>query len=336
VLTALLVPVATTPPTPPATTPTSGVEDDASFASDVWTWLSGAPLRIVLILVVALIARALAHRIIDGVVRAMTSERSLHERPGAGRRLSPSGITSRQLLTDRRLQRAETIGSLLRSIASVTIFGLGFVLVLGELGINLGPIVATAGIAGVALGFGAQAVVKDFLSGVFMILEDQYGVGDVIDTGLAVGTVEEVALRTTKIRDSAGVVWYVRNGEIVRIGNRSQGWSLAILDVPIAYDENLETVRGLVAEVGQQMLEDSDLQDRLLEAPVVVGVESVSGDVVTVRVTARTAPQESGTVTRELRERLKTAFDEAGVRVPIVARPYTPGGPGHPAGGNPT
>ena len=155
---------------------------------------------------------------------------------------------------------------------------------------------------------------KDFLSGVFMILEDQYSVGDVIDTGFGTGTVEEVALRVTQIRDTNGVVWYVRNGEIVRIGNRSQGWSLATVDLPVAYDEDLDAVRTVVARVGAAMVEEDDLRDKLLEPPLVAGVESVAGEAVVVRVTARTAPQQSVPVARDLRERLKVAFDEAGIR----------------------
>ena len=133
------------------------------------------------------------------------------------------------------------------------------------------------------------------------------------------------------------MVWYVRNGEILRIGNRSQGWSMATVDMPIAYDENLETVRRIVATVGEEMLADEDLRERLLEAPTVAGVESVTGDAVVLRVTARAAPQEGLTVSRELRERLKDAFDEAQIRVPVLARPYhpQPGAP-RPTGGNPT
>ena len=325
---------ATPSPTPvPTNAPATGTADDATFLEDVWDWLSGPPLRIILIVVLAIVARFILHRLIDGVVRTMTSEASTHERPGADRRLGVGGLSSLQLISERRRQRAETMGSLLRSIATVTIFGLAFVMVLGQLGIDLAPIIATAGIAGVALGFGAQALVKDFLSGVFMILEDQYGVGDVIDTGFAVGTVEEVALRVTRIRDANGVVWYVRNGEILRIGNRSQGWSLATVDVPVAYDEDLDAVRRVVAEVGAAMLEDADLRDRLLEPPTVAGVESVAGDAVVVRIVARAAPQESLTVARELRERTKTAFDDAGIRVPVLARPYPPS---RPTGGSGT
>ena len=188
------------------------------------------------------------------------------------------------LVAERRRQRAETIGSVLRSIASFVIFGLAFVTVLAELGIEIGPMLASAGVAGVALGFGAQSLVRDFLSGIFMILEDQYGVGDLIDTGEAVGTVEEVGLRVTRLRDACGVVWYVRNGEILRVGNHSQGWSTAIVDVSVAYNEDIPSVQEVIRETADAMAEDEAWREQILEDPVVAGVESVTSAAVTIRV----------------------------------------------------
>ena len=129
-----------------------------------------------------------------------------------------------------------------------------------------------------ALGFGAQSLVKDFLSGVFMIFEDQYGVGDVIDTGEAIGTVEEVTLRITRLRDANGVTWYVRNGEIIRVGNRSQGFATAIVDMPVSYAENVERVVGIIRETATAMGEDPDWADKFVEEPQVLGVESIVGD----------------------------------------------------------
>ena len=317
-------PTHTPTPSPSPSTTDSG----ESTWHHITTWVSGAPLHIILIVVLAFVARYFANHLVNGVVRGITVK---HERPGAEWRTAADGRSRLAELSVRRTQRAETMGSILRSVFAAVIFGIAFCLVLGELGIDLAPIIATAGIAGIALGFGAQTLVKDFLSGVFMIVEDQYGVGDVIDTGFATGTVEDVGLRVTQVRDATGVVWYVRNGEILRIGNRSQGWSLATVDMPIAYDEDIDAVRHAVAQVGQEMLADDAMRDRLLEPPVVVGVESVTGDVVVVRVTARSAPQENLTVARELRERLKTAFDTAGIRVPVLARPYQPPSPPRPS-----
>jgi small-conductance mechanosensitive channel len=173
----------------------------------------------------------------------------------------------------------------------------------------------------VALGFGAQSLVKDFLSGIFMIVEDQYGVGDVIDTGEAIGEVEDVTLRVTRLRDGNGVVWYIRNGEIVRIGNRSQGWSTAIVDTAVAYDEDIDRAITVMREVVHQMDQDPAWQGRLLEEPTVVGVESIAAGAVTVRIIAKCAPNENFPVQREIRERLKVALDRSGIRAPQLA-PY--------------
>ena len=191
--------------------------------------------------------------------------------------------------------------------------------------IPLGPLLASAGVGGVALGFGAQSLVKDFLSGIFMILEDQYGVGDIVDTGEAVGTVEEVSLRVTRLRDGSGVVWYVRNGEIIRIGNKSQGWSTALVDIPVSYAENLEKVIPLIRDVVHRLDEEPEWKDKLLDEPQVLGVESVSGTAVTIRVLAKTAPEQQYGVSREIRERVKAAFDAAGVQGPPLA-PFGPAG----------
>jgi small conductance mechanosensitive channel len=180
----------------------------------------------------------------------------------------------------------------------------------------------------VALGFGAQALVKDYLAGIFIIIEDQYGVGDIVDVGAVVGTVEEITLRITRLRDLTGVVWYVRNGEIVRVANRSQGWTLAVMDMPVAYDEDLTRVRRIVEEVSSKMDEDPAFDDMLLGRPEFAGVESVSGEAVFIRVIAKAAPEQQVPVTRELRERIKNAFDREGVRVPVLSRPFS--GPGAP------
>ncbi len=212
--------------------------------NDVWHWLLHQGLTILVILVAAMVIRWLLNRLIRRLVRRSV-ESNLAERLESNRATrvlaNASGVTS-----ERRRQRTETLGTVLRSIVTATVFTIAFVMVLDELGIPIAPLLASAGVAGVALGFGAQSLVKDFLSGIFMLFEDQYGVGDVIDTGEAIGTVEDVTLRVTRLRDGNGVVWYVRNGEIVRIGNRSQGWSTAIVDVPVAYTEDIDRVQDII------------------------------------------------------------------------------------------
>jgi small conductance mechanosensitive channel len=186
-----------------------------------YEWFVARPVAIVLILVIAFILRWLARRAIDRVVRRASegSVPSVLARTKAGELLGDL----RPGAADRRRERALTMGSVLKSIVGALIMGIAGIMILAELGVNIAPILTGAGILGVALGFGAQNFVKDFLAGIFMILEDQVGVGDVVDTGHATGTVEAVGLRVTRLRDEQGTIWYVRNGEILRIGNLSQG-----------------------------------------------------------------------------------------------------------------
>jgi len=213
----------------------------------------------------------------------------------------------------RRVQRAETVGALVSSILAVIIWAMAVISVLDVLGVALGPIIAGAGIVGVAIGFGSQSLVRDFLSGIFMLLEDQYGVGDVIDAGDATGTVEAVSLRVTRLRDVNGVVWHVRNGTINRIGNESQGWARAVVDFPVAYDQDLPAVRQTMKDTADAMWQEPRWHDVIMEEPEVWGVESVSSDAIVMRLVARTLPLRQWEVARELRERLKNALASASV-----------------------
>jgi small conductance mechanosensitive channel len=223
------------------------------------------------------------------------------------------------------------MASVLKSVATGVILTVSFVMVLAEIGLNIAPIIASAGIVGVALGFGAQTLVKDFLSGLFMILEDQYGVGDVVDLGEAGGTVEAVGLRVTRIRDASGVVWYVRNGEVLRVGNRSQGWSTAVVDVLVAYDQDIPRVQDLILTAAQELAADETWAEKIVDPPEMAGVESVAGDAVTIRLLLKCAPNEHLAVQRELRRRVKDTFDREGIRVPVPPRPSWLEAPGAPA-----
>jgi small conductance mechanosensitive channel len=218
--------------------------------------------------------------------------------------------------TARRTQRAEAIGSVLRSFSSIVILGIGVVLVLGELGINLAPIVASAGVVGVALGFGAQNLVKDFIAGIGIILEDQYGVGDVVDLGEVSGTVETVGLRITRLRDAHGVVWYARNGEILRVGNKSQGFAQVVIDMPVAHDTDLERCRALMQEVADHMHAQDEWDDVLLAKPESLGVEDVTASGVVMRLQVRTTSTDQWRAGRELRMRLTERFVAEGIRTP--------------------
>jgi len=201
-------------------------------------------------------------------------------------------------------------------------------LVLGEIGINLGPLLASAGIAGLAIGFGAQNLVKDFIAGLFMLLEDQYGVGDVVDLGEISGTVEAVGLRITTIRDARGVLWYIRNGEIIRVGNRSQGWALVVVDVPVGF-AGVEEATEVLQAAATSLREDPEYAADLLDDPTVLGVEQITVDGAVVRTTAKTASEAQWRVARELRRRLTEALENAGITEHLSAtrvfvRPATP------------
>lgn len=285
-------------------------------------WLQGAPLYVLIVLVLTLVAQVLVNRLIRrGVRRAATA--GSRQRPSVEKRNARTIELTEILMGERREQRAESIGQLLRSAATLAIWTIGTLTALTRLGIDIAPLLASAGVLGVALGFGAQAMVKDYLAGIFVILEDQYGIGDMVDVGPVVGTVEEVTLRITRLRDMSGVVWYVRNGEIMRVANRSQGWTMASIDIPVAYDEDLEKVRSIVEAVAVDMDDDPAYDDMLLGRPEWAGVEQVSGDAVFIRIFAKTAPEQQAPIARELRERIKVAFDRAGVRVPVLARPFS-------------
>jgi small-conductance mechanosensitive channel len=298
---------------------------------DDWWPLIHPSLIIVGTLLTAVIVRWVLNHAIDRVVHKALTRAEGHETQ-TPRRASRVLAQATGLDESRKTQRASTMGAVLKSTSTFVIFTMALLTIMGALGLPLGGLLASAGVGGVALGFGAQSLVKDFLSGIFMIIEDQYGVGDVIDTGEAIGTVEDVTLRVTRLRDASGVVWYIRNGEIVRIGNRSQGWSTAVVDLQVGYHENLDLVLPLIRDVALALAEDPAWTTRLLEEPVVAGVESMAGGVVTIRVMAKCAPNENFPVSREIRERVKSAFDSAGIRAPHVIAPYAGegGGPSSP------
>jgi len=293
---------------------------DPAWWEVVRDWLLDKPVQVALILGIALAAQIFLVWSIRRVVQR-TAEKARRERLEQNRKYTRTAELSEVLLNQRTEQRAAAIGSLLTSLVSLTVWSVAVVMVLPVLGIDVAPLLASAGVIGVALGFGAQTLVKDYLSGIFIILEDQYGVGDVVDVGPVIGTVEEVTLRYTRLRDLSGVVWYVRNGEILRVANRSQGWTLAIVDIPVAYDADLDRVRELIDAIGIDMDEDPTYDSMLLSAPAFAGVEAVTGEAVLVRVTAKAVPQQQVPLARIIRERIKLAFDRAGIVVPVVIRP---------------
>jgi moderate conductance mechanosensitive channel len=237
----------------------------------------------------------------------------------------------RALVDERRKQRVRALGSVLRSAASVTIFTIAAVIVLGDLGINLAPLLAGAGVVGVAIGFGAQNLVRDYLSGVFMLLEDQYGVGDVITVGDATGTVETVTLRVTRMRDVNGIVWHIRNGAIEQVGNESQGWARAVIDFPVPYRADLATIRDLLARTAETMWNEPVWRTVMIEKPEVWGAQQVTTTIVTMRTVVKTAPLRQWEVEREMRARVKAALDAAGIGPTPPAGDADPPGAPEPA-----
>jgi len=286
-----------------------------------YDWFIATPGGIVLIVVIGLLFRWFVCRAIDRLV----SRASKGAVPGviANTRAGEFLADLKPANHARRQQRAETIGSLLKSVATGVILAIVTVSVLAKLGINIAPIIASAGIVGVALGFGAQNLVKDFLSGIFMILEDQYGVGDSVDLGEANGTVEAVGLRVTRLRDVNGTVWYVRNGEILRVGNQSQNWARTVLDITVGYEADLEQVQQILQTEATTMYEDPQFAGIIIEPPEVWGVERFDKDGAVVRVVLKTAPLQQWLVARAMRQRIKSRFDEAGIRIPTMFRTTT-------------
>jgi small-conductance mechanosensitive channel len=270
------------------------------------------PLRILLIVALAILARTLINRMISRLVRGTTNDRSPALLRPLKSRMPNALREATGVLPERRRQRAEALGSVLRSIASATIFVVAVMLVLSELGIDLAPLLASAGIAGLAIGFGAQNLVKDFIAGLFMLLEDQYGVGDNVDVGQASGTVESVGLRITTIRDVQGILWYIRNGEIVRVGNKSQGWALVVIDVPVGF-AGVEEATDILQAAAGRLAEDPEWGEDLIEAPEVLGVEQITVDGAVLRTTVKTTPEARWRVGREMRRRLTEALETGGI-----------------------
>jgi small conductance mechanosensitive channel len=304
------------------------------WTGDKWlahtsAWLIGRPLAIVGIAVLAFVARWLAHRAIDRVVhRAEAGVLPTRVLPArltiTGRRREPAKpvVVSTQGAS-RRVQRAKSLGSLLKSITTGLVFGVAVVMILAECSINIAPIITSAGVVGIAIAFGAQSLVKDFMSGVAMMIEDQYGVGDVVDLGAASGTVEAVGLRVTRVRDVNGTVWYVRNGEVTRVGNMSQNWARTVLDVSVRDTEDVSRVQDVLHDVATGLWKDGTFEQEILEEPEVWGVQSLYPGAVVVRVALKTAPMEQWAVAREMRKRIKERFDAEGIEMPLPQRVVT-------------
>jgi moderate conductance mechanosensitive channel len=272
-------------------------------------------LTILLVLFLAGILSRLAKRAIRRGVTRMKQPETTRSGRRRGRRSDEEATES-----VRREQRADALGNVATSLAGVVIWSIALIMALGQIGLNLGPLIAGAGIVGVAVGFGAQDLVKDFLSGVFMLIEDQYGVGDIIDVGEAAGIVEGITLRSTRLRSIDGTLWHVPNGEIRRVGNMTQEYSRALVDIGIAYGADIDAAIDIIERVAVDLSMEPDWGQLFLDAPSVLGVETLGADSVDIRLLVKTHATKQFEVARELRRRIKYAFDAADIEIPFSQR----------------
>lgn len=303
------------------------------------------PLQVLLIVVIALIAARVGRRLVSRMVRRVAG-RSVRSLTALGERRSrrskavavdpdappatgtagatpvAGGSKGGPSPESERLQlRIDTLAAVVGSLTTAVVWAIAFVVILGLFEISLAPLFAGAGVVGVALGFGAQSVVADFLSGFFMLFEDQYGVGDVVDVGDASGSVEKFSLRTTTLRDVNGTVWHIPNSEIRRVGNKSQLWSRAVLDIDVAYDTDVRRAEGIIQRVADDLWRDREFTGGdIIDPPEVWGVERLGADGVSIRLVVKTDPAEQWVVARELRLRIKEALDEAEIEIPFPQR----------------
>lgn len=284
-------------------------EQVASFF-DQWLLV---PVRVLVIIILAIVILQLLRFFIRTAVSSFT-------RSGA-ERLARNEDGATPVTIERALRRAETLIAVVQSLATVIVWVTALFFILNEFDISLAPLFAGAGVLGIVIGFGAQDVVADFLSGFFMLFEDQYGVGDVVDVGEVTGRVEDVSLRTTTIRDVSGTVWHIRNSEIKRVANKSQLWSRAVIDVSVAYDTDLRRAEGIIQRVADNLWHDTSFtKGSIIDAPEVWGVEALGADGISIRLVVKTDPAEQFAVARELRLRIKEALEEAGIEMPFQQR----------------
>ena len=288
---------------------------DPSLWDDVGTFfltIGGKAIAIAAILVGAFVAvvvlRLVIRRIVERIVNGAKSKARVDDTQALER--SP-------LAAVRLVQRTRTLGSILQNIVNVAIVIIAVMLVVNVIDANIiGSFALLTAAIGAGLGFGAQNIVKDVLNGIFIVAEDQVGIGDVVDLGLATGVVEYVSVRVTHVRDVNGTLWYVRNGEITRIGNMSQGWSRVIIDLAVPADADVDAVETAMLDAARSLAKDPKWRTRIIEQPEIWGLESVSGDALVIRIVIKTRSNAKDDVARELRMRLKRAMDEIDVRLP--------------------
>lgn len=271
-------------------------------------------LAVALIIAVAVLVRWIAGVIIRKSVRRIVSGvKTKHEVTDT------QALQASPLAAMRIVQRTRTLGAVLTNVLNVVIVIVALLVIIQTIAPNiLGSFALLTAAIGAGLGFGAQNIVKDVLNGIFMVVEDQYGVGDIVDLSYATGVVENVTIRITQVRDVNGTLWSVRNGEIVRVGNMSQGWARVIIDLAIPYDSDIDTIEDAILATANDMANNSVWKSRILEKPEIWGLESISAEAVVTRVVVKTRTSAKDDVARELRIRIKNTLDEIGVRLPAL------------------
>lgn len=301
-------------------TPSPAITSPGDFANlDTWTWIGGrllefggTMLRVVGIIigvaVAAWILRVVIRRVVDRIVNGAKSKARVDDTQALDR--SPLNAV-------RLVQRTRTLGTILQNIVNVILVIVALVWIAGIVAPDaLASLTLLTAAIGAGLGFGAQNIVKDVLNGIFIVAEDQIGIGDVVDLGLATGIVEFVSVRITHVRDVNGTLWYVRNGEITRIGNMSQGWSRVIIDLAVPVDADLDDVEKAMLDAAKAMAKENKWRSRIIEQPEIWGLESIGGDALVIRLVMKTRSSAKDDVARELRARLKRAIDELGIALP--------------------
>jgi small conductance mechanosensitive channel len=263
-------------------------------------------LAFVAVWVLRLAIRQVVDRIVNGVKRSNNADDT--------KELSVSPLAAVRVV-----QRTRTIGTVLSNIVNVVVGIIAVVLVVNTIDSRIiGSLALLTAALGAGLGFGAQNIVKDVLNGLFMVMEDQLGVGDVVDLGPATGVVEAVGIRITQVRDVNGTLWYVRNGEILRVGNMSQGWARVIVDLAVPYDVDVDAVQDRLLDTASALAKEPKWRSRVLERPESWGLESISDDALVVRLVIKTRTSAKDDVAREVRARVKTAMDDMGVKLPSL------------------
>lgn len=311
--------------------PSQAVADVTNWWADPATkeWLIERPIKIGIIIIVALILHWVSRRVINKLAKSSIEKKGTHSNP-INKIGLPGALSKKQKdkqekqlrsidksRENRRISRIKTLAAVAASAAAIVVWGWAALAILDQVGVNIAPLIASAGVLGVALGFGAQSLVKDFLSGIFMLLEDQYGIGDTIDLGDGVfGDVEEITLRITTVRDMDGALWYIRNGEILKVANHSDEFSVARIQVPVGLSNDTEKAFEVIEDSVQKIAKSPEVAELLLDKPVVNGVSDFQPDYLSFRVTVKTLPGSQWQVQRIMQGRVLNSMNDAGVTTP--------------------